>query len=271
MNGESIPFNVSIVGDSLYYKNGKYKSKTVAQAIKESDENDVVEFFYVYHFKALFKQGINVIKHTYIVDLSNSVIENYSLQYILTAAGRWANRQIDDFTLQIDMGELQDICIPNTFFSNVSEWQLPDKGKSIVLKKNMKDKNATDTCEFFNRKGMLVFQKMNFKPRGELYIHSFNSYFYVSQNDNAVNDDHFDYKRDRLPFSIEDQDDIESPANDFSKRILKNLPFARRGYVFKNAELQSYYEHQRWYAKDDAYQPEVSQLTQKEQAWVSKW
>jgi len=271
MNGQSIPFKVSIVSDSMYYKNGKYKSKTVAEAIKESEYSDAVDFFYVYHFRALFKQGINIIKHTYVVDLSSSVLENYSLNYILTAAKRWANRQIDDFTLEIDMGELQDLCIENTFFSNSSEWQLPDGTKSMSLKKNRKDKTETDTAEFFIRKGQIVFQATNFKPRGELYICSYNSYYRQHQIDVDLNDDHFDHKRDHLPFSIEDQDAIKEPANEISKRVLKNLPFARRGYIFKSPELQSFFERQIWYKKDETYQAVLTALTSKEQAWVSKW
>jgi hypothetical protein len=271
MNERSIPFKVSIVSDSLYYKNGKFKSKTVAQALKETEDADMVDFFYVYHFRALFKQGINIIKHTYVVDLSTSVTENYSRQYILTAAKRWANRQIDDFTLQIDMGDLQDICIPNTFFQNISEWQLSGAGKSLALKKNRKEKGATDTAEFFIRKGTLLFKKMGFKPSGELYLLSLNSAFYLALSLNEKNDDYFDCRRDPLPFSIEDQNGINVPANELSKKVLKNLPFARRGYVFKSAELQSYYERQKWYVKDGAYQPVFDQLTAKEQAWVNKW
>jgi hypothetical protein len=268
MNGESIPFKVSIVSDSLYYNNGKFKSKTLAQAIKESEENDYVDFFYVYHFKALFKPGINIVIHTYIVDLSSSVYENYALQYILTAAGRWANRQIDDFTLQINMGEYQDLSIQNTFFSNPSEWQIPETAKSILIKK--KDKDETDKSEFFIRKGMLVFQKQNFKPIGQLYIHSFNYSFYNGPDDINTNDGLFNYKREGLPFSIEDQDRINKPANELSKKILKNLPFARRGYIFKTPELQAYFEKQPWYKKDEKYEPALTGLTQKEQAWLNK-
>ncbi len=270
MNEDAIPFKVAIVSDSLYYRNGKFKLKTLAQAIKESDENDVVDFFYVYHFKALFKPGKNIIKHTYNVDLSNSVAENYSLKYILTAAGRWANRQIDDFTLQINMGELQDIWIRNTFFSNVSEWQLPETVKGIHLKKNRKDKNITDTSQFIVRSGTLTFQKLNFKPIGELYIDSYTNWFYYGSQDENMNDDYFNCQRDRLPFSIEDQGNIKKPSDELSKRILKNLPFARRGYIFKSPELQSYFKKQRWYKKDETYQPVLAGLTQKEQAWLNR-
>ncbi|MCS3799925.1 YARHG domain-containing protein [Niastella sp. OAS944] len=270
MNDAAIPFKVAIVSDSLYYRNGKYKSKTIAQALKEVDEYDLVDFFYVYHFKALFKPGLNIIKHTYTVDLSNSIAENYALQYILTAAGRWANRQIDDFTLQINMGELQDVWIRNTFFSNVSEWQLPETAKAIQLKKSNTDNDITDTAEFFVRKGMLTFQKQNFKPIGELYIESYKNWFYYRSQDENMNDDYFNCKRDRLPFSIEDQDGINKPADELSKRILKNLPFARRGYIFKSPELQSYFEKQRWYKKQETYKPILAELTQKEQAWLNR-
>jgi hypothetical protein len=264
MNEQPVPFKVSIVSDSLYYRNGTYKSKTIAQANKETDENDMVDFFYVYHFKALFKQGINIIKHTYTVDLSNSIFENYSLDYILTAAGRWANRQIDDFTLQINMGEFQDVSIQHTFFSNASEWQMPATTKSIAIKK--KEMEETDMTEFFIRKGMLVFQKQNFKPVGQLYIRSLNFFYTNGSNE----DDQFNSKRDRLPFAIEEQDRINKPANELSKRILKNLPFARRGYVFKSPELQSWFEKQPWYKKDEKYEPVLAELTAKEQAWLNK-
>lgn len=264
MNDESIPFKVAIVSDSLYYRNGKFKSKTLAQALKESDENDVVDYFYVYHFKALFKQGINIIKHTYTVDLSSSVWENYSLDYILTAAGRWANRQIDDFTLQINMGEFQDVHIENTFFSNLAEWQIPTTAKSMAIKK--KNDEEKDKTEFIIRKGMLVFQKQNFKPIGQLYLQSLNFFYYNGSNEDNL----FNSNRDRLPFAIEEQDRIDKPANELSKRVLKNLPFARRGYIFKSPELQSYFEKQYWYKKDEQYKPVLAELTVKEQAWLNK-
>src|SRR5688572_21677929 len=122
INGQAIPFSVSIVKDSLYFKNGKFKSITLAQAQEESNNDpNYVDFFYVYHFRAQFKEGLNTIIHTYTADLSGSVAESYSFDYILSAAGRWANRQIDDFTLQIDMGQFQDFSIPNSFFSRDSE------------------------------------------------------------------------------------------------------------------------------------------------------
>jgi len=278
LNGEAIPYKVSIVHDKLYYRNGQYKAMTLAEAKKVNDENDYVDFFYVYHFRSVFQHGLNTIRHVYIVDLSSSVIEKYDLNYVLTAARRWANKQIDDFTLQIDMGEFQDISIGNTFFGNVSEWKTDSATKSLQLKGRDENGKGTDISEFFIRKGMIVFTQKDFKPRGELHIHSFNNYYYTSAenantNANGSEDKYsekFDSKKDRLPFSIELQTDILPPADELSRKILHNLPFARRGYLFKSPEIAAYYEKQKWYLPDPAYTPVLSGLTKEEQDWLTK-
>jgi hypothetical protein len=270
MNDVAIPYKVSIVNDSLYYKNGKYKSMKPDEILKELDESEMdIGFFYVYHFRALFKKGLNIIRHKYVVDLSSSVLENYSFDYVLTAAGRWANKQIDDFTLQIDMGNFQDLTIETTFFKNNGEWKLSGRGKQIERIENRDTKN-NDNAEFFIQNGTMTFEKKNFKPVGELYMHSYNNY-YSNEHQPVTEDQHFDYKRDsHLPFSVESQNEIYMPANETSKTILKNLPFARRGYVFKSPELKVYYEKQNWYYPDANYVPDLNKLTGGEQEWFKK-
>ena len=79
-----------------------------------------------------------MIKHTYNYDLSSSVYINYEFEYVLTAANRWANKQIDDFTLIIDIGEFETFSIYKSFFKNNSN------KKSICLKK-------TDTKHILER------------------------------------------------------------------------------------------------------------------------
>jgi hypothetical protein len=273
INGEAIPYKVAIVHDSIYYRAGQFRSIPLAKAIKESQEEDYVDFFYVYHFKCTFKPGLNIIRHTYIVDLSNSVIENYSLNYVLTAAKRWANRQIDDFTLRIDMGEFQDISIQNTFFKDVSEWHIDSTIKAFQLKGDRKNEEH-DTSEFFIRKGMIVFSKKDFKPIDELRIQAFSNYFYRSHDEDdgtgSKKPDLFNSNKDRLPFSIEFQDGIFPPADELSRKILRNLPYARRGYIFKSADIASYYNRQKWYLPDLAYKPVAGELTKKEQEWLQK-
>ena len=52
------------------------------------------------------------------------------------------------------------------------------------------------------------------------------------------------------------------------EKILKNLPYARRGYVFKNTELQAYFEKMEWYFPDINYVPDSAKLTEAEQNWL---
>ena len=265
LNGLQVPYNVAYVKDSLYYKNGKIRSISLGQAMEENAASDEPSFFYVYHFKANFKEGLNVLTHTYIVELSNSVEEIYSLTYILSAAGRWANRQIDDFTLNIDMGEFQDISIKNTFFKKNTDWQLTGSVKTLQEKSRYEAEDDAILSRFIIRNGSLSFSRKNFKPKGELYMKAFNTAYYR----NSEYSGSFNCKHDHLPYPIEDQEIIPKAVDEASRRVLKNLPFARRGYIFKAPDLQAYFEKQVWYSRDDQYRAELNSLTAEEKKWLS--
>ncbi|HEY6899257.1 MAG TPA: YARHG domain-containing protein, partial [Puia sp.] len=173
---------------------------------------------------------------------------------------RWANKKIDDFTLQVDMGEFVDFRIRNSFFQHASEWTLDSLAKGRDLKGSKEEPAAS---EFFVRKGMISFAKKDFKPMGELSITRYSMYHFQAPET-------FDSKRDYLPFSVELEDNISPPANELSRKILHNLPFARRGYVFKSPELTAYFGKQPWYWPDPAYTPDATTLTKKEQEWLAK-
>ncbi|MFN8366090.1 MAG: YARHG domain-containing protein [Candidatus Kapaibacterium sp.] len=254
LNSKSQPFTIAYVEDSLYAKNGIVVSKKLKD-IKASIENvNEVNFYYVYHFNATFKEGTNIIQHTYTYDVSSGVDLEYSFDYILTAANRWGNKQINDFTLNLDMGEFQTFAIAKSFFSNASEWQIQGVGKYDT---QWNGSNEIGEVKFHIQKGMLVFRKMNFKPKGELQLYA--------QRLFAAEDIQY------LPFSVYQQENIPEPKNEQERRILKNLPFARRGYVFTNPDLKKYYEHIDWYMPNPAYKPNTDQLTESEKKWIAKW
>ncbi len=98
---------------------------------------------------------------------------------------------------------------------------------------------------------------------------AYNNYFFDG-NHVYPKDNRFNYKRDLLPFSVDSQNQIDTPANELSKTILKNLPFARRGYIFKSPELKTYYEKQNWYNPDSTYVPDLNQLSKSEQEWFKR-
>ncbi len=253
LNGSILKHDVAIVPDSLYFKSGKIKSLDFA---KYEDFDD--DHFYVYHFEANFKKGINIIKHTYCYNLSGSVDYNYDFEYILTTANRWANKQIDDFTLIIDAGELEEFSINKTFFKSGNEWLINGIGKSHNTKADDNKLGIEiDAEKFYIQKGNIIYQKKNFKINGDLFLSSKNYNFI--QNPNYI------------PFSYFQDDKINNPQTEFEKKCLKNLPFARRGYVFQNQELNLFFTKMKWYIPNPNYEPIIENLTENEKKWIEKW
>lgn len=259
MNGQKLPYEVTIVTDSVYFRNGVINAITQKQFDIIQSEEDWINFFYVYHFNAHFKTGLNVITHTYTYELSGSVERYFDFQYVLSAAIRWGNKQIDDFTLNIDLGNDQLIYIPQTFFDNTSQWIIDGIGKAETLDYG----DGAKISSFYVREGKLIFKKMSFKPRGELNFYSPVEYFGESDF-NYQNDKHLPY---RTIFSVLGL----NPTDETSLKVLRNLPFAYRGYVFSDSELQHYFEQQIWYYPDPSYKVDMTQLSDDEKEYLDHW
>jgi len=258
LNGEILKYNVAYVTDSTYARNGIIKSKKLADVLNSIENENNVDFYYVYYFKAKFKKGLNIIKHTYNYSLSSSVINSYDFEYVLTAANRWANKQIDDFTLVLDMGEFESFNVDKNFFKDRTDWLINGIGKSRDVKGVANTDHENDAVQFHIQKGNLIFHKINFHPKSELFVYA-PSYY--------GDDEHSNY----IPFSYYRQKEIQEPKNELDKKIFKNLPFARRGYIFQNAELKTFFEKQEGYIPNPNYEPNVNMLTEIEKQWMNKW
>lgn len=256
LNNSILKHKVAYVADSLYAKNGAINSLDLTK-FEGNKSGNYVDFYYVYHFEANFKKGINRIKHTYNYDLSGSIDYNYNFEYVLTAAKRWANKQIDDFTLIIDIGEFETFSINKSFYQNANEWLINGIGKTEDVEGVKNSFIENDATKFHLQKGNLIFQKTNFKINGDLFLYAQN-YFGI-QN--------LDY----IPFSYYQEENINEPQNDVQRKILKNLPFARRGYVFQNQDLNDYFKKMDWYIPNPNYEPNTDRLTEKEKNWIEKW
>ncbi|MBB4036294.1 hypothetical protein GGR21_002196 [Dysgonomonas hofstadii] len=271
MNDKPLSYKVAIVEDSAYYENGKFKTLTRTQMEESMGNNgwQSADFFYVYHFTADFKTGLNIIKHTYICDLSGSVDFLYSFDYVLTAATRWANKQIDDFTLIVDMGEFQDFHIDDPAFGESPGWTIKGKGvknrEQSHIDYSGHDERELTRTRFAMMKGQVEYHAKNFHPKEELHIRSFQPLAYMPIP--------FDCKEWlQLAYNLTYVEDytIET-ANDLSRRILRNYPFARRGYIFSSPELKKYYSNQTWYKPDPNYKAVVSELPKEEQEWIFRY
>lgn len=255
-------YKVAIVENNKYYKDGKYITAEWPKKDNGNADDEIFDYNYVYHFKAHFKKGLNKIIHTYRFASAGSVENAYDLDYVLTAAMRWGNKQIDDFTLNIDVGDFQTLYIDKTFFKSFSDWVLIGKGKS--MDKDSSNDYHRNHSAFYIQKGTLYFHKTNFKTTTELSLYA----LWPHAENNWENIDTFNVKTHQLVFPVDYQPVYAK--DETSLKILKNLPYARRGYVFKTKELQDYFSKMSWYSPDPSYIATLSELTDEEQKWLEE-
>lgn len=257
MNGSDLKYSVAYVADSLYAKNGKINAINLKN-FSGNKSGNYIDFFYVYHFKAKFKKGLNIIKHTYRYNVSGSVDYLYDFEYILSAAARWKGGKIDDFTLILDVGEFETFSIEKGFFKNASEWEVEGDFKLENITGYPNSFIEKDAVKFHSRSGKLSFRKMNFEPKAELFV-------YAQKCLRCSAEEGY------LPFSMYQEQFIEEPKNELERKIMKNLPYARRGLVFKNPELKKFYEKIDWYIPDPNFIAENAVLIKLEEEWVKKF
>lgn len=261
MNGEYLTYKTALVTDSNYVENGAIKSKSINDLVDDNFDMNSPGFYYVNYFNARFKKGLNKIKHEYIFKLAGSVENNYSIDYILTAANRWANQQIDDFTLIIDLGDYCDYNINRSFFTGFDGWSQANKlmdGTGFSY-----EEMKTKPMRIFTNDKPIIFKKLNFKPKGELRI-------YAKRNYSTYDIKAFNYRNQLLDYDLHNFRFMTSTVDDASFKILRNYPFARRGYVFKTEMIQKYYESLDWYVPNKDYTAKVNDLTAEEKKWLSE-
>lgn len=270
MNDKPLSVSTSVVkNDTLYVQNGKVCALNLFQY--EIDEarsgnylwnpqiNDGIPISFVYHFSADFKPGVNVVRHRYRYLMCQSAYCRYELDYKLSPAMRWANHQIDDFTLRIQTRDVPlHFMMEDNLFSQAIPPRITGTGKwrrRTVLNGNRND--VARVCEYFLRDAVLEYRVRNYRPGAELYL------FSADCTDTGVFTRPTDYYalRNRLGGYT------EFPLTETLYRRVRNLPFALRGYIFKNKMLSDYFHSQWWYIPDQSYQPILEELTFEEQKW----
>lgn len=289
MNGKRLDYEVAHVdnfkpsnwnertGQPEYYRDGKFVTIDVKEYLDTLRENEyymAAGIYYAYHFQAHFQPGLNIIHHTYRYELSVVAGYNYYLPYVLTAANRWANHQIDDFTLILDMGDRQSFFVQPYFYDSINEWKIEGAGRMHRYTDEGVSWDSIPSIMFHIRQGKAVFHKDNFHPKGELYIYNPRSFYnpYSAEKQIACFSPYYSNPWEEYLTQEEHPDDLKSlPYTREERRILRNLPFAQRGYCFKNAQLQNFYNATNWYTPDSSYTPDLETLSPEERRWVEFW
>lgn len=248
--------------------------RVVKKGNEENYEAESWGYAFVYSFNATFKPGENHIHHTYNYQNGAAVMENYFLTYKLSPAARWAGGSIRDFTLRITA--------PNTakhFFLEMEFVQKQDpKIVSGVAKFRNKSKkyeweespnNTHYYKEISMRDATLEWHLTNYSPKKELEIKSADGFYTNYYTGDAISSPTAYYDRScGIYWLWMNQENYNAQQ----RRLIRNLPYASRGYVFKDAALRKHFNNLWWYMPDPSYNPDdASDLTDRERELISTY
>lgn len=185
MNGSTLPYDNAVVRstwmdtptdfmplDLTQWKDGTQVPDSllpVDNGLYSQLLDSIINYSYAYYFKAIFKPGLNIVHHTYSFMMSYNIAMEYDIPYWLTPATRWANHQIDDFTLRIKSERsLRDFCMPDTLFA--------DAPFKVVGGGNIHQFTTQFNGHYLyaenNPDGYIEWHKQNFAPSGNIQIES---------------------------------------------------------------------------------------------------
>ena len=269
MNGNIIPFANAVVESEIpegfkpldlktWKAEGQIYEDSAYQMLQNGDKSK--KYSYAYYFKATFEPGINRLIHSYNYDTSFGVSQAFIIDYKLTPATRWANKQIDDFTLVIRADNTAKHFRITKGSFNTNDFKLIEgTGKCRDTKCN-----DVNYIEFSLRNGAYSYHAENFKPAEELGIFSCESLYYDYENEKEPMKLGCTYDRNKTFVWMHPLD------TEFKIRVAHNLPYAHRGYVFSKPELKTYFEQFWWYMPDPDYKANTDDFTEKDWEFVKK-
>lgn len=272
-------FTVEINGEKIGYKNAisdvtafspldmkKWELDEYGLYLVRKDGTGQIDnYAYVYYFNATFKPGLNKIHHTYLYTMSASVSQAFSVPYKLSPAARWANGQIDDFTLYI--------CAENTakhFYVNAEALQdMMPRLEGPFTKVRPKTYYEQNMWEIALRNSKVKFHKKNYTPKPEQEL-SIGSADGDKVYESTARFGEFYDRSSTLCLALwkftEDRE--QKLSDEMLQRIARNLPYANRGRIFKNKEIQKYMESLWWYMPDPNYNDDTSDFTSQDWEYI---
>ena len=253
VNGQSLPHEFATVVNDSSVQTG-LGLKILDLSRYETDDAGSAEYLYVknnyhsaipvtfvYYFSALFNHGLNRVHHSYTYRMNESQAAHYQLDYKLSPALRWANHQIDDFTLRIETEEQgMHFFLDKTALQQAGEptvKSLTDDGDGKCRERHIHTiypEREVDAWEFSLRNAVAEFHAVNYRPADELYL---NAADYSKSGVYNVLDafaDFYEYYADKERTPIE-------------KLAVKHLKQAEVGERFKDKKLQQYFDGWWWY------------------------
>ena len=258
VNGKEVKSNVELLSKLL--SRGVLDNNIVTEYVKAEKEK---EFYnYVYYFNADFKQGENVVEHSYFYTGSYGVYER-DFEYVVTTISKWKNKTVEDFEIEVYPGNYF-VKLPYSFWTNTKKinWEIVGKGKMITVAptKQPNDEDATileKTGVVYSKldNGFIRYKTKNFSPTDNFYMVRMDNilgFDYEFQEGKIqgykFKDDYFTFLRETV---YDDYPSIVSSLKDLKDKdldIIRNYPYAIAGYDFARKDLKDYFSQFIWYS-----------------------
>ncbi len=262
MNGQPLPYRNAVVEspidgetdfkplDLRVWKSTVGTDWDFGNTLYMPPTDSVINFAYAYYFTAPFREGLNSVHHTYRYRMSMMVGCTFELPYWLKPALRWKNGRIGDFTLCIKAeNTAKHFCLDDSLFA-AAPFIIEGTGK---MRKN-KLPYGGPMLEVSLRNGALLWHAKNFVPSDNINIYAGDLLY--SFTEEAKVGVFYDRNESYYLYDYED--------NKENRRLLRNLPFAHRGYVFKNKKLREYFSKLWWYMPDPTWESSTDDFTLRE-------
>ena len=253
VNGKEVKSNVVLLSELL--------SKGVLDnnVIKEYIEEEKNFYNYVYYFNADFKQGENVVEHSYYYTGSYGIFQR-DFAYVVTTIAKWKNKTVEDFEIEVIPGKYF-VKLPYTFWKNGKkiDWQIAGKGKMVSIaptNPNSDDSYGIDKygAVYLNLdNGSVKYKTKNFSPDTDFYMTRIDNipgfdYEFPAGKVQGYRFKDGDYMFDTSLASLlnSDADDLKGLSN-LQLDILRNYPYAIAGYDFARKDLKDYFSEFIWY------------------------
>lgn len=278
-------FTVNVNGKTIRSKTKRLKETTFTLERKEEESSK--EDYFVYYFPVTFKKGLNIIRHTYRYKGGSSVELSRDFDYQITTGKLWANKQIDDFELQIHLDN-GIFAVPARFIKNADE-TIYGKNKNLADWKIVGDGIIqNDTRQWFGEEsqavrmvhlnsGYLSFTAKNFKPDYDIAFGEYN--WGAGWEDIWCNYGQECFEPESLKkavqfFSVNPDWQLNAEDfKDFTKKDFKyvrNYAYAIRGIYFNDKEIRDFYSQFFWYTPNKKLKPENLKLSKAESNFLKR-
>ena len=256
VNGKEVKSNVELLSKLL--------SKGILDnnIIKEYTEKEKNFYNYVYYFNADFKQGENVVEHSYYYTGSYGIYER-DFEYVVTTISKWKNKTVEDFEIEVHP-ENYFVKLPYSFWKNNKKinWEIVGKGKMVTIAptKQFNDEDATGLERYgiiylkLNN-GFVRYKTKNFSPIDDFYMVRMDNIlgFDYEYPEGTVQgykfkDDYFGTVRNEMYSNYSDIVISLKSLNDKDLDIIRNYPYALAGYDFARKDLKDYFSQFIWYS-----------------------